>query len=247
MSVSRRHAIHWPDSQPPDGESEPTSTVVVSSPAGIFVDVRCTKLLHPEWFFAGDEVTDPDNDSVVEFNHAFFDSQYVSDPKAAIPPDIGTFTDPDDPGERAAGIRVETGAMVNPATGVMERYVEKWITADPYSRDLHWVGGDAPDGVRCVVLQTGAADKMCNVLQNECTGRLVCFGNWTQGVFWCNGGDNKEDTYGVVRMYKDEVIVEHGAYAKVFPSWESICGVTREGEILTVGESVEWKVVEYVS
>ncbi|TID28218.1 hypothetical protein CANINC_002651 [Pichia inconspicua] len=248
MSVSRRHAIHWPKSQP-NGENEPTSTIVVSSPNGFFVDVRCTKgeTLTPEWFFSGHEIIDPHDESVIEFNHEFFDSQYVSNCTADIPADIGTFSDPQDEGERAAGIRVEKGTMVNPVTGILEPYVEKWITADPYSRDLHWIGEDASSGARCVVLQAGTADKMCNVIPGQHIGRIVSYGSWRQGVFWCRDDHlDEESTVGVIRAYNDEVIVKHGAYAgTVFPSWENIRNVTQHGEVLIVG-NVKWLVIEYI-
>ncbi|GME80305.1 unnamed protein product [Ambrosiozyma monospora] len=102
MSASTRLSIHWPQSEGVSPPSEKTSTLVLTSPEGRFVDIR--PLLHHEaglnstsiktiteypfeWAFAGHEIdhgkVDVEIDgkltkvAKIEFDHKFFDDVFI--------------------------------------------------------------------------------------------------------------------------------------------------------------------------
>ncbi|GMG20292.1 unnamed protein product [Ambrosiozyma monospora] len=102
MSASTRLSIHWPQSEGLSPPSEKTSTLVLTSPEGRFVDVR-PLLHHPglkssssetlitdypfEWAFAGHEIdhgqveVEIDGEltkvAKIEFDHKFFDDVFI--------------------------------------------------------------------------------------------------------------------------------------------------------------------------
>lgn len=208
MSLSSRYSIHWPESQA--SESEPTTTLVVSSPKGLYVDIRPLKDGSGfDWFFAGYEI--PITPAKFEFNHEFYDSEYInhyfnhnfSSKGFKFGSDVGNFQNSKDPIESAKGIRVETGEMINSKTGKVEPYIEKWITCDSNKiPDLTYVGDGKDNSFsRCLVLDT----KFGSILDNEnvddaVVGRFIVLGKWVQALIWNKAIHSSiEDSVGVIR------------------------------------------------
>jgi len=141
--ASHRHSIRWL----PDEASEPTSTLVLTSQSGWYIDVRILHDTSPvpealpvnedklmtiqaqkpilplsklDWAFSGQATSIPATDSTParsSWNH-WVDSKT----KLNEPPII-------DSGEmfpQASGLTLETGSMPNPATGLDTAYEEIW-------------------------------------------------------------------------------------------------------------------------
>ncbi|KAK0216042.1 hypothetical protein IW262DRAFT_1276706 [Armillaria fumosa] len=111
-SISYRDSIRWL----PDEASEPSDTVVLSSPkSNVFVDVRFIKGTKDlDWAFAGyRSVLGP---NATQFVH-LIDSRTLD---ALSVDDRGTNSALPD------GRTLETGEMVNPATGNITAYEEIW-------------------------------------------------------------------------------------------------------------------------
>ncbi|KAF5314276.1 hypothetical protein D9619_011849 [Psilocybe cf. subviscida] len=109
-SISLRRSIRWL----PDPPSEPTHTVVLIGPSGVFLDVRFLKASPKQidWAFAGYRTEVSPN--VVEFKH-HIDSR-TTEPVV----DTGTNS------TISPGVTLEVGEMVNPETGKMTAYEEIW-------------------------------------------------------------------------------------------------------------------------
>lgn len=180
--VSVRESIQWK----PDPPSEPTSTVVLTSPGKHFVDVRILlplgrQRLLPFPFpepcpartnFPADPsgILTPDR---LDWAFAGTSTSEVQQQEQARGPVVRTSewthwvdsrtTDPEpDRGEvsiAADGRAVEVGRMVNPATGMETEYVEVWVPGEVR-------GGEV------VVLKTEAGGR----------GVVVRVGCWVQGV-----------------------------------------------------------------
>ncbi|CAK7231242.1 hypothetical protein SEUCBS140593_007860 [Sporothrix eucalyptigena] len=162
-SISIRQSIAWL----PAPHSEPTSTVVLTSPGRWYVDVRI--LLSKDGAFLGDSelewalagtsestaVTSGVSDCVwrhwVDSRHEDADTQV----------DRGRNTD------QADGSVLETGAMVNPATGHIQNYEEVWQDTD------------VPADSRCVVLQHEAGPDR---------GLTIVLGGYCQGILRAKDG-----------------------------------------------------------
>lgn len=153
-SISIREHIRWL----PDPPSEPTSTIVLTSPERRFVDIRVLRQpdgslppasdgpLPPDqldWGIAGTSSSSQRDDghgnSVrhSRWEH-WVDSRFPDAESAADEGDM--YPQPDD-------LTLEKGRMVNPATGVETDYEELWRDADPVST------GEDGETVRCIVLQ----------------------------------------------------------------------------------------------
>ncbi|KAI1426709.1 hypothetical protein F5Y12DRAFT_783750 [Xylaria sp. FL1777] len=165
MSISIRDSIRWLPDEP---ASEPTSTVVLTSPEHRFVDIRILKGINEpdaslDWAFAGTSSSETrDGVRHCVWRHAV-DSR-TRTPEAVV--DEGDIFPQDD------GRTLETGRMVNPATGQMTSYEEVWS-------DLEAEG--IPDEVnqqqraRCVVLELEDEER-------DERGMVVCLGRYCQGV-----------------------------------------------------------------
>ncbi|KAJ2981333.1 hypothetical protein NUW58_g6717 [Xylaria curta] len=137
MSISIRDSIRWL----PDAASEPTSTVVLTSPEHRFVDIRVIK-----------DVEDPRT----SLDWAF----------------AGVSSSEDD------GRTLETGRMVNPATGQLTDYEEIWTDIEAEAvpeanqKSENLIKG--PGGC-CVVVELKDEER-------EERGIAICLGRHFQGV-----------------------------------------------------------------
>ncbi|KAJ9150318.1 hypothetical protein NKR23_g3728 [Pleurostoma richardsiae] len=170
-SISTRSHIRWL----PDPASEPTSTLVLTSPGRRFVDVRVLKPalrddepknLSPDqldWAFGGtSESSQRDDGHGGKVAHSTFQHWVDSRAHAAeqIRDEGDMFPQPD-------GTTLETGKMVNPATGVETDYEEVWKDEEPI-----WIDGAS---VPCTVLQLQDDDRGVR-------GMVVRLGQYCQGV-----------------------------------------------------------------
>ncbi|KAI1381385.1 hypothetical protein F4677DRAFT_123864 [Hypoxylon crocopeplum] len=170
-SISIRSHIRWL----PDPASEPTSTLVLTSSGRWFVDVRIlkptprddeSKQLPPDrldWAFAGTSESSQREDGrggkvAHSTFHHWVDSRVHAAEKVRDEGDM--FPQPD-------GTTLETGRMVNPATGAETDYQELWQDEEPV-----WIDEAS---VPCVVLQ----------LQDDSRGvrgMVIRLGQYCQGV-----------------------------------------------------------------
>lgn len=179
-SVSIRRHIRW-GADPP---SEPTSTLVLTSPGRRFVDIRVLTAASPgldstidlgheafgsltmdrlDWAFAGTsssaKVTRADGGETTHsvFNH-WVDSR-TTEPQLVR--DEGDLT------PCPGGLALEVGSMVNPATGLMTAYEELWHDEQPTPR-----GAKTPECVVFQLLDEPGAKR----------GKFICLGPYAQGV-----------------------------------------------------------------
>ncbi|TIC94158.1 hypothetical protein CH35J_009862 [Colletotrichum higginsianum] len=174
-SISFREHIRWI----PDEASEPTSTIVLTSPQRRFVDLRILKsaptadaaqTTHAagrlEWGIAGtSSSTLRDDGAGGQVRHSrwehWIDSR-TTDPENAA--------DEGDMYEQADGLTLEKGRMVNPATGEETDYEELWRDVEPAA-----VVGGGGKAVECIVLRF--EDE-----QAGARGSVVWLGRFCQGI-----------------------------------------------------------------
>lgn len=126
-SISRRIKIRWGS----DDFSEPTDTLVLTSPKRYFVDVRILKTALPgqilprssiDWAFAGSSShlpTVPHGAAGHSVFKHWVDSR-TTHPESVV--DEGDMV----PSAQGGSEVIETGHMVNPATGIDTEYEERW-------------------------------------------------------------------------------------------------------------------------
>ncbi|EFQ34167.1 hypothetical protein CGRA01v4_09759 [Colletotrichum graminicola] len=187
-SISFREHIRWI----PDEASEPTSTIVLTSPQRRFVDLRILKspptadaapathgIERLEWGIAGTSSSSMrDGGDGVQVRHSrwehWIDSRTTEPENAA---------DEGDMYEQPDGLTLEKGRMVNPATGEETDYEELWRDIDPVpvpiaaaaAGDGGGDGGKGGKGVECIVLR----------FEDEPTksrGLVVWLGRFCQGI-----------------------------------------------------------------
>lgn len=124
--ISVRQHIRWV----PAPASEPTSTIVLTSPGRYFVDVRILVGPGPEagrldWAFAGSSSSKPGQEAGVR--HAVWKHWVDSSTH-----DAASVRDEADVREASddVGTELETGRMVNPTTGLEADYEEAWVSVD---------------------------------------------------------------------------------------------------------------------
>ena len=164
MGISIRRSIAWL----PAPHSEPTSTVVLTSPARRFVDVRVTLADQSlEWGFAGTSsyAAIDDVHEKGQWRH-WVDNQHELGAEVV---DEGVCS------KQADGSMLEVGAMVNPATGAVGDYEEVWDDVKPV--------GPAGDAARCIVLQHETATSR---------GVVELLGVYLQGVLKNASGTSVE-------------------------------------------------------
>lgn len=180
-SISVREHIRWGQ----DAPSEPTSTLVLTSPGRHFVDIRILKTALPsadsttapseaskslprsslDWAFGGTSsstpITHQDGNTV---SHAVFrhwvDSRTLEPEQIVDEGDMFPY-----PGDNS--LTIETGQMTNPDTGVETDYEELWRDQEPRT--------GKHDVARCLVFQ----------LHDDTTrkrGLVVRLGKHAQGV-----------------------------------------------------------------
>lgn len=180
-SISIRKYIRW-GSEPP---SEPTSTLVLTSPGSRFVDIRVLTAPSPDlgldtepghetfgsltidrldWAFAGttSSSTDVSRADGSKTKHSVFN--HWVDSRTTEPQLV---RDEGDMVPCPGGLALEVGNMVNPATGRMTAYEELWMDKSP--------APGSPEGPKCVVLQ---------ILDEPGAkrGQFICLGPYAQGV-----------------------------------------------------------------
>ncbi|KAI1331070.1 hypothetical protein F5Y16DRAFT_360452 [Xylariaceae sp. FL0255] len=177
--ISIRQWIRWL----PDAESEPTSTMVLTSPERRFVDIRILNhdlmqarnpksLSNLDWAFAGisSSTTQPNGTTHCKWQHVV-DSRTRYNPESIVV-DEGVIHAP-----RPDGKSLETGSMINPATGIMTDYEELW--ADEELGGVEEEGGDVYGGKlnlsKCVVLELDDPEQ-------EARGLVIYLGKYCQGV-----------------------------------------------------------------
>lgn len=239
-SISIREHIRWGT----DALSEPTSTIVLTSPARYFVDIRVLRrtlspgFKHPsgedfgtlpmdqlDWGFAGTsssgKVARPDGSQV---SHSVF--HHWVDNRSKVPE---TISDEGDMFPQPNDVTLETGRMVNPATGVETDYEELWRDEDP---------SPTVEGIACVVFR----------IQDDSSGKRGQFlrlGQYAQGVL------QDGDTYTAERWMWDQAQSTWKRLVKIgdneAPSLESL--LETNGSLYKEGEQVmtptgTWTVVE---
>ncbi|KAI8634704.1 hypothetical protein F5Y19DRAFT_121719 [Xylariaceae sp. FL1651] len=181
MAISVRESIRWL----PEAASEPTSTIVLTSPERRFVDIRILKdssgtgsteedtpyppLTSLDWAFAGTSSSETRNGVRHSTWRHFVDSR-TREPKAVV--DEGDVFSQDH--ERT----LETGCMVNPATGKLTNYEEIWTDIEAKGDPEGARSLEDPSPLvkaRCVVLELRRDDK-------DERGMVICLGRYCQGV-----------------------------------------------------------------
>ncbi|KAK4041636.1 hypothetical protein C8A01DRAFT_34361 [Parachaetomium inaequale] len=164
--ISIREHIRWLPEEP----GEPTSTIVLTTPNRRFVDLRILKpaswddasditvpLSRLDWAIAGTSSSSviPSNrdDAGQVIKHGrwahWIDSR-IADCDHVV--DEGDMVD--DPSD--ASLTLETGRMLNPATGVETDYEEVW-RSEPI--EMVPVPGDGAGGVTCLTLQMDSSSE----------------------------------------------------------------------------------------
>ncbi|ROW14147.1 hypothetical protein VPNG_04342 [Cytospora leucostoma] len=249
-SISIREHIRWGS----DPSSEPTSTLVLTSPGRRFVDVRVLRRVsspstssrqaptgsqHPshenfgilpgdqlDWAFAGTSssgtVTRPDGN---QGSHSVF--LHWVDNRSREPENV---RDEGDMFPQRNGVTLETGRMVNPATGVETDYEELWRDEEPESTSV--------GGVACVVFQ----------IQDDSSGKrgqFVRLGRYAQGVL------RSGDTFTAERWTWDQGQFKWRRLAKVGDGEAPSLGhlLVEHDSPYKVGEQVEtpsgiWTTIE---
>ncbi|KAI1824900.1 hypothetical protein F4861DRAFT_224142 [Xylaria intraflava] len=228
MSVSIRESIRWL----PDISSEPTTTIVLTSPEHRFVDIRVLKDTNKDsnkdsldWAFAGV--------SSSEFRNGLQHStwRHVVDSRTRTPE---TVVDQGRIFPLVNGRTLETGRMTNPATGVMTNYEEIWIDLEVNGAEAH----EKPENQtqpQCVVLELLDEER-------EQRGMVVLLGRYCQGVV------REGDAFAAERWQLEDGKWEHKHRAGHLwiPGPNHLCRTT-----LTLGEEIKsedalqtWRVVE---
>lgn len=244
-SISIREHIRWGT----DALSESTSTLVLTSPARHFVDIRVLRrgsstspapgFKHPsdedfgtlpmeqlDWGFAGtsssSKLARPDGTQV---SHSVF--HHWVDNRSKVPETIcdegDMFPQPDD-------TTLETGRMVNPATGIETDYEELWRDEEPSPTSV--------DGIACAVFR----------IQDDANGKRGQFlrlGQYAQGVLQAG------DTYTAERWMWDQGQSKWKRLAKIgdneAPSLETLLltndSLYKEGEQVETPSGI-WTVIE---
>lgn len=163
-NISIRKHIRWI----PAPASEPTSTVVLTSPGRRFVDVRILQGPGSEkgqldWAFAGTSSSQPAQEP--GFRRAVW--KHWVDSSTADAETVRDEAEVRDAGD-AVGTELEAGRMVNPATGEEADYEEAWVSVEPVATESE---GEAA----CAVLRTFNDE-------DRVRGMVVRVGHICQGI-----------------------------------------------------------------
>ncbi|OCK85794.1 hypothetical protein K432DRAFT_227934 [Lepidopterella palustris CBS 459.81] len=177
-NISTRDYIFWKGSY----ATEPTSTLVLTSSTSKFIDIRIfkpTNLSEPElpneggpmtrleWAFAGNSRTftipNPIN-SRDPITHSIWEHWVDSN----VPPDVPAAADEGDMYPQPDGRTLESGQMVNPATGTLTAYEEMW-------RDIP-VAAIGSDNTKSSVVIT------IDEPAQQTRGMIIRIGQWCQGL-----------------------------------------------------------------
>jgi len=234
-NISVRRSIRWL----PEDASEPTSTIVLTSPGRHFVDVRIL-VSHPhvdvganerlallplhglDWAFAGTSTHQPKPDGTAHSQWRHWIDSRTLDPDSVI--------DQGDMYQQKGGTTLETGTMVNPATGIETDYEEVWKDVKPQS-----TGRD--QSVRCVVLQTISDD------HSRVRGKAILLGQFCQCIL------RTDDTNIFVERWQFDRDAGWKRMAKFGQAGDSACEELIKKTTWEVGQEVSisnisWHVVE---
>lgn len=242
--LSQRISIAWP----PKPADEKTSTMVVSSKRGKFVDIRVQLEHYPitdtnidfrkvfEWVMVGDEIPvapDIPHTYKIKFTHDIDSIAIWKSIDTGLPleqcqtsPDVGTFWKTD-------GLdRKETGHLINPETGLNQEYIEIWRSLSPNN---HTPSHEARE-------QDQEDDPDVYVLQINLSshhGQLIRTGNWVQGLLYDK--NNHQMPLHVVRAFFNG---DHWEYLIKYSKYEFPIGFKGSpSDTITVGEMV-WNCIE---
>ncbi|KAI0191138.1 hypothetical protein EV127DRAFT_69306 [Xylaria flabelliformis] len=229
MSISIRDSIRWF----PDAASEPTSTVVLTSPEHRFVDVRVLKDggdqgTSLDWAFAGISSSETRNG----VRHSTW--RHVVDSRMRAPE---TVIDEGDIFPQDDGRTLETGRMVNPATGKLTSYEEVWTDLETEGIPEVNPGSDTTTQQargRCVVLELNDAE--C-----EARGMAICLGRYHQCVV------RMGDRFTAERWLWEDGEWKRKCQAGVIlvPGPEHMSSATLSlGDEVKLTETSRWRVVE---
>ncbi|KAK4460560.1 protein HRI1 [Cladorrhinum samala] len=246
--ISIRESIRWL----PDPASEPTSTVVLTSPQRRYVDIRILKprnedynpaiipLSRLDWAIAGtSSSSDGQTDSATGEKYSHCEWRHWIDSRTL---DVTNATDEGDnysvPGDPS--LTLEKGRMLNPATGVVTDYEEVWrseeIKAAAPSRDDDpaLLRGDdrEPDPPLCVVMEHHGDESDGKVRR----GMIIRLGRYCQ-TFLRKGTD--------VFVERNEWAFEGGWQTRVHinEGWldAPVADALLTPDRLAVGEERNWK------
>ncbi|GJE85213.1 hypothetical protein PsYK624_012910 [Phanerochaete sordida] len=216
-AVSRRISMRFLPNEP----DERTSTLVLNAggATSLFTDFRpfLDDPARCEWAFAGQKEYLPDGRCA--FNH-LLDSRVPEG--AQPPPDVGTWH------VLANGDELETGEMLNPATGATEPYEEVWREED------------VVPGTKVVALQL--VDVHPDGSPGPVRGVFVQVGDWAQGVVRTPHGVSARR-----RHYVDSwrTVAAHGPDAAVMLPLDGGVEHDTATYVPTVHDAdVQWTVVE---
>jgi Protein HRI1 len=188
-TISCRHGIAWASNT----ITEPTSTIVLSSPSGLFVDIRLTlnesmsisyvdeasKTILPkqpsvrpnsdflalEWAFAGKATYS----SAAESGKRTATWDHWIDSKSEVPDgDSGELKSRED------GTIVETGSMKHPETGIVTPYTEIWVDEEVETAQQEQDLKTTAKGSYVVV--------QCQSHDTQTRGLIVWAGGYCQGI-----------------------------------------------------------------
>ncbi|EJP62756.1 uncharacterized protein BBA_08301 [Beauveria bassiana ARSEF 2860] len=248
-TVSYRKYIRWY----PDEASEPTSTLVLTSPENRFVDLRIllppnggTKLSNDptgelpldrlDWAIAGTTISEaataPTGEPIRRSTFRHWVSSRVIDPTGVC--DVGDMYPQED------GTTLEKGAMANPATGRVADYDELWTdllapTSD-YIAVLRVDDDDDAAGVKGMLVWIGA---LCQALVRDEQGITLERWEKLEGALGAGDGEESEEVdegtwTRTVRMGTRELPCESVLTGKVM--------LEKDGVVACQGDM--WQVVE---
>lgn len=236
MSLSSRVSIQWLPEEP----EEFSNTMVFTSLGNHYVDIRILSNQYPypkrekdlpidevfQWCLSG--VEEPISGTPRIAFHSSIDSQQISKaikngtPVQQGEPDVGTFLQYED-------YRKETGKMTNPATGVVQKYVEIWKPLD--------INKHEPDHEAVLyesVLYEPFKGIVLEIDTNEYfAGKIVRLGHWVQGLVYDKR--NKDVPLAVIRRHKDVNLIEYGN-----TDWFPVDFEGKQGDVIKKTPELTW-------
>ncbi|KAK4223022.1 hypothetical protein QBC38DRAFT_426283 [Podospora fimiseda] len=234
--ISIRESIRWL----PDAASEPTSTIVLTSPERRFVDIR---ILNPttssdqnlplsrlDWAISGTSSSTPvTNPSIGQTYFHCIWRHWINSRTT----DVLNAADEGDnhPVDGQPSLTLEKGSMINPSTGLLTQYEEFWRSEE---------------------IQSVEGKKICLVLEyqgekgEEERGSMIRLGQYVQ-AFMRKGEDIIVERYRYdgVKGWVCEAAINEGGKLKVPSDFVMMVGGEAEVEDEVVGPGGErWKVVE---
>ncbi|WPK26760.1 hypothetical protein PUMCH_004121 [Australozyma saopauloensis] len=211
MVLSTRVSIQWGS----DGPAESTHTLVSTSAADHFVDVRILTDRYPhiqtteepesfesifDWAIVGEEKP-IENTSKILFDHLINLQDIFKSLKLGKPfksePDIGDFS-----AIEGSEDRKETGEMVNPATNQLTPYVEIWRSLNPSRTTPTQEVREDRDEEGNEVNDENVINATYEFEHDSMYGRCIILGKWIQGVI--HDRSDKTHPLSIYRAFHDD-------------------------------------------